>query len=46
MLIELNEDTLQDLVSKEMLKIENKGKKTNYSIVSPKGIQIPQISEL
>jgi Fic family protein len=36
---------LQDLVSKEMLKIENKGKKTNYSIVSPKGIRIPQISE-
>lgn len=36
---------LQNLVSKEMLKIENKGKKTNYSIVSPKGIRIPQISE-
>ena len=36
---------LQDLVSKEMLKIENKGKKTNYIIVSPKGIRIPQISE-
>ena len=34
---------LQDLVSKEMLKIENKGKKTNYIIVSPKGIRIPQI---
>ena len=36
---------LQDLVSKEMLKIENKGKKTNYIIVSPKGIRIPKISE-
>lgn len=35
---------LQDLVSKEMLKAEDSGKKTNYIIVSPKGIRIPKIS--
>jgi len=36
---------LQDLVAKQMMIVENKGKKTNYIIVSPKGIRIPQISE-
>ncbi len=35
---------LQDLVAKEMLKVEDTGKKTNYIIVSPKGIRIPKIS--
>jgi Fic family protein len=35
---------LQDLVQKQMLSIEDRGKKTNYSIVSPKGIRIPKIS--
>ena len=35
---------LQDLVSKEMLRAEDSGKKTNYIIVSPKGIRIPKIS--
>ncbi len=35
---------LQDLVSKEMLIAEDSGKKTNYVIVSPKGIRIPKIS--
>jgi len=34
---------LQDLVEKEMLKSEDSGKKTNYMIVSPKGIRIPKI---
>lgn len=32
---------LQDLVTKKMLKAEDSGKKTNYVIVSPKGIRIP-----
>jgi Fic family protein len=36
---------LQDLVSKEMLKSENSGKKTNYMIVSPKNIRIPKITD-
>ncbi len=35
---------LQDLVSKEMLITEDSGKKTNYIIVSPKGIRIPKLS--
>lgn len=34
---------LQDLVAKEMLKVEDSGKKTNYVIVSPKNIRIPKI---
>ncbi len=33
---------LQDLVKKEMLKSEDTGKKTNYIVVSPKGIRIPK----
>jgi Fic family protein len=32
---------LQDLVAKNMLVAEDSGKKTNYTIVSPKGIRIP-----
>jgi Fic family protein len=36
---------LKDLVSKEMILIEDSGKKTNYIIASPKGIRIPQIYE-
>jgi Fic family protein len=36
---------LQDLVSKEMLKAEDSGKKTNYVIVSPKNIRIPKIND-
>jgi Fic family protein len=35
---------LQDLVAKEMLKSEDGGKKTNYTLVSPKGLRIPKIS--
>jgi len=35
---------LQDLVAKKMLKAEDSGKKTNYVIISPKGIRIPQVS--
>lgn len=35
---------LQDLVAKGMLEIEDGGKKTNYTIVSPKGIRIPKIN--
>jgi len=35
---------LQDLVAKEMLKSEDTGKKTNYTIVSPNNIRIPKIS--
>ena len=35
---------LQNLVEKEMLGIEDEGKKTNYIIKSPKGIRIPKIS--
>ncbi|MFV0346325.1 MAG: hypothetical protein ACK5IQ_08800 [Bacteroidales bacterium] len=36
---------LQDLVAKEILKSEDSVKKTNYVIISPKGIRIPKISE-
>jgi Fic family protein len=36
---------LQDLVAKEMLKVEDSGKKTNYVIVSPKNIRIPKIKD-
>lgn len=32
---------LQDLVAKDMMIVENSGKKTNYIISSPKGIRIP-----
>ena len=32
---------LQDLVAKDMMIVENSGKKTNYIIASPKGIRIP-----
>jgi Fic family protein len=35
---------LQDLVAKEILKVEDSGKKTNYLIVSPANIRIPKIS--
>jgi len=34
---------LQDLVSKQMLSSEDSGKKTNYILVSPKGLRIPKI---
>lgn len=34
---------LQDLVTKEMLKAEDSGKRTNYIVVSPKNIRIPKI---
>lgn len=34
---------LQDLVTKQMLKAEDSGKKTNYVIISPKNIRIPKI---
>ena len=36
---------LQDLVSKEMLQVEDSGKKTNYVINSPSGIKIPNTAE-
>jgi Fic family protein len=36
---------LQDLVSKEMLKAEDSGKKTNYVIMSPKNLRIPKITD-
>ena len=36
---------LQDLVTKEILKAEDSGKKTNYLIVSPANIRIPKISD-
>lgn len=36
---------LQDLVAKEMLKAEDSGKKTNYSIISPKNLRIPKIAD-
>jgi DeoR/GlpR family transcriptional regulator of sugar metabolism len=36
---------LQDLVEKEMLKLEDSGKKTNYVIISPKNIRIPKIAD-
>jgi Fic family protein len=35
---------LQDLVAKEILKVEDSGKKTNYLIVSSANIRIPKIS--
>jgi len=35
---------LQDLVNKELLKVEDSGKKTNYLITSPANIRIPKIS--
>jgi Fic family protein len=35
---------LQDLVSKQMLSSEDSGKKTNYILVSPKGLRIPKIT--
>ena len=35
---------LQNLVEKDMLGIEDEGKKTNYIIKSPKGLRIPKIS--
>lgn len=35
---------LQDLVVKQMLKSEDTGKKTNYILLSPKGIRIPKLS--
>ena len=35
---------LQDLVKKDMLKVEDTGKKTNYLITSPKNIRIPNIT--
>jgi hypothetical protein len=34
---------LKDLVEKEMLKVEDRGKKTNYLLVSPANIRIPKI---
>ena len=36
---------LQDLVSKEMLVSENSGKKTNYLVISPKGLRIPKLGD-
>ena len=36
---------LQDLVAKEMAKAEDRGKKTNYIILSPKNIRIPKIGD-
>jgi len=36
---------LQDLVSKEMLRVEDSGKKTNYLINSPSDIKIPKTTE-
>jgi Fic family protein len=37
---------LQALVAKDMMIVENSGKKTNYIIASPKGIRIPQIGSV
>lgn len=37
---------LQDLVSKQMLFSEDSGKKTNYILVSPKGLRIPRITKI
>lgn len=37
---------LQDLVAKKMLSAEDRGKKTNYIISSPKGLRIPKITNL
>jgi Fic family protein len=34
---------LQDLIKKDILRSENKGKKTNYLIISPQNIRIPKI---
>lgn len=36
---------IQNLISKEILKAEDSGKKTNYIIVSPKNIRIPKITD-
>ncbi len=36
---------LQDLVDKNMLRVEDSGKKTNYLIVSPSNIRIPKIGK-
>ncbi|MCL1968493.1 MAG: Fic family protein [Bacteroidetes bacterium] len=36
---------LQDLVSKEMLQVEDSGKKTNYLINSPSDIKVPKNAE-
>ncbi len=36
---------LQDLVAKEMFRSEDSGKKTNYTVVSPKKIRIPKIDK-
>ncbi len=36
---------LQDLVAKEMLRAEDSGKKTNYSIISPRNIRIPKVAD-
>ncbi len=36
---------LQDLVAKKMLRAEDSRKKTNYVIVSPKGLRIPHVSK-
>lgn len=35
---------LQDMVAKKMLRAEDSRKKTNYVIVSPKGLRIPHVS--
>jgi len=37
---------LQDLVAKEILKVEDSSKKTNYLIISPANIRIPQITNV
>ena len=36
---------LQDLVKKEILHVEDSGKKTNYLIISPSNIRIPKYSQ-
>lgn len=35
---------LQDLVAKGIAKEEDSGKKTNYLLISPKGLRIPKIN--
>jgi len=35
---------LQDLVTKGMLKSEDRGKRTNYLVISPKNIRIPKVT--
>jgi len=37
---------IQDLVSKQMLSSEDTGKKTNYLLVSPKGLRIPKTTKI